>query len=245
MQIVAAIGGGAFVLASLLVSVRLLLLARRTRELPELLIGVGLLLMGAIGYPMVSAAAALGRAPELQVALYVLHADLNFFGQTAILLFTWRVFRPAAGWATALVAVFAVTMAAVLVWQTTGPGWAPYARTQTGPAASIPLWSLVALGWAGLESGLYHAKLRKRLGLGLADPVTADRLRLWAVSMLSAFTISLVASALRADGVAMTPTRMGILVGPLGLVAAGSMWLAFLPPTGYVRWIEARASTRA
>jgi MFS family permease len=129
---------------------------------------LGLLLMGTIGYPMVSAAAALGRAPELQVALYVLHAGLNFVGQTAILLFTWRVFRPAAGWATALVAVFAVTMAAVLV-----------------------------------------------------------------------------ASALRASGVAMTPTRMGILVGPLGLVAAGSMWLAFLPPAGYVCWIEARAGTRA
>ena len=44
------------------VGLRLLLLARRTRQLPELALGMGLTLVGLLGMPP----AALGRAPHTQ-----------------------------------------------------------------------------------------------------------------------------------------------------------------------------------
>jgi hypothetical protein len=53
---IAAFGGLAFVLASLVLGVRLLALAARTRRLPEVCIGLALLLMGGLAYPLIMTA---------------------------------------------------------------------------------------------------------------------------------------------------------------------------------------------
>ena len=70
MQLLAQLGGGAFTLVCLLIGLRLLLLAARTRHLPELLIGAGLFLMAGIGYPLSSIARQLpGLATETRAAM--------------------------------------------------------------------------------------------------------------------------------------------------------------------------------
>lgn len=243
MVVLAAIGGGAFFLVSSVVSVRLLLLARRTRALPELLIGTGLLVLGALGYPLAIAVPASADAPALQTGLALLHAALQTLGQGAIAVFTWRVFRPGAGWARAVVGLFFAGLAALAAGQSAGPGWTRFAATQSGPWAYLALFTLFSLGWAGVEALLYHRKLVRRLALGLADAAAADRMQLWAIAILSAFAISATVSAFRAAGHPLDPSALGIVLGPLGLLSAGSMWLAFLPPERYVRWVEARGRT--
>jgi hypothetical protein len=241
MLVFAAIGGGAFFLASTLVSIRLLLLARRTRALPELLIGSGLLVLGAIGYPVAILVETTRNVPALQTALSEMHGLLQTLGQGAITVFTWRVFRPDAAWAKGLVIGFFGGVAVLAACQAFGPGWAAFAAQKTGPWQHLPFFTLFSLAWAGTEAMLYHRKLVRRLALGLADAVSANRMALWSISILSAFAISALVSALRATGHGMDPRAMGIVLGPLGLVSAGSMWLAFLPPHRYLRWIEARA----
>jgi hypothetical protein len=236
-----AIGGGAFFLASWVVSVRLLWLARRTRGLPELLVATGLLLLGAIGYPLAIAVPMSADSPSLQTGFMVTHALLQALGQGAIATFTWRVFRPDARWARALVGACFAGMAGLAAWQSVGPGWPSFAATQQGPWSFLSVFTLIALGWAGVEALLYHRKLVLRLSLGLADAVATDRMRLWSISILTAFTISALVSGMRAAGHTLDPREMGIFLGPLGIVSAGSMWLAFLPPAGYLRWVEARA----
>jgi hypothetical protein len=245
MLVLAAIGGGAFLLVSAVVSIRLLLLARRTRGLPELLIGSGLLILGAIGYPLSIVIERSAGAPALQTGLAMCHAVLQILGQGAIALFTLRVFRAQEGWARALVYGFLGGMVALAAWQSAGVGWAAYAATKAGPWANVGLFSLFSLGWAGTEALLYHRKMVKRLALGLADAAAADRIRLWAVSILASFAISVTVLCLRATGHAMNAQAMGIVVGPLGLVSAITMWLAFLPPHRYLRWIEARSARTA
>jgi hypothetical protein len=245
MLLVAAVGGGAFVVASLIVSLRLLALARRTRQLPEFLIGLGLLLMGGVGYPLSTAARLLGDEPSLQAALYVVHALLTLTGQSAVAVFNWRVFRSDSAWARGVAFAFMASLAGLLLWQTVTPGWRDHTATLAGPWSYLTVWSLFVLGWAGCESLLYHAKLRKRSFLGLADPVTTDRLRLWSIAMLAAFTTSFLAWTLRTLGIPMTPTLTGIIVGPLGIVSACAMWLAFLPPDRYLHWVLARAGAGA
>ena len=71
MQLLAALGGGAFVLVSLVLSTRLLLLASRTRQLPELLVGLVLLLLGGVGYPLSTAGRFLDPSSALAFALFV------------------------------------------------------------------------------------------------------------------------------------------------------------------------------
>jgi hypothetical protein len=241
LVVLAAIGGGAFFLASCVVSVRLLLLARRTRGLPEALVGTGLLLLGAIGYPLAIAVPMSADRPSLQLGFMLAHATLQTLGQGSIVLFTWRVFRADAGWARGVVVAFFAGIAALAAWQAVGPGWPSFAATQSGPWVYLSAFTLFSLGWAGAEALLYHRKLVLRLALGLADAVAADRMRLWSISILSAFAISALVAAMRASGHAIDPRAMGVFLGPLGIVSAGSMWLAFLPPARYLRWVEARA----
>jgi hypothetical protein len=235
----AALGGGAFVLASLVVSARLLYLASRTRELPELLIGGNLLLMGGIGYPIAMLARS-AADPSVQSGLCAAHGFTTILGQTSIVLFNWLVFRPDDPRLRRLAAGFFALLVALFCWQTVSPGWAGYAARLAGPWRVVAYTSPFVLGWAGLESLLFHAKLRRRLSLGLADPVTTDRLRLWAIAQLSAFAISSTSLALRELGIPLTPVLSAIVVGPLGILAATAMWLAFLPPRRYVSWVAMR-----
>jgi hypothetical protein len=175
----------------------------------------------------------------------VAHALLQALGQASIATFTWRVFRPDAGWARVLVGGLFCGMAALAAWQTAGPGWVSFAATQKGPWSFLSVFTLTALGWAGTEALLYHRKLVLRLALGLADAVATDRMRLWSISILTAFAISALVSGMRAAGHTLDPREMGLFLGPLGIVSAGSMWLAFVPPARYLRWVEARALGRA
>jgi len=55
IEIVGSAAAGAFVLTCSVVGLRLLWLARRTRELPELCIGAGLFSVAAVGFPLLIA----------------------------------------------------------------------------------------------------------------------------------------------------------------------------------------------
>jgi hypothetical protein len=240
----AAIGGGSFIVASTFVSIRLLLLARRTREMPEFLLGAGLLLSGAIGYP-VNTIARMVPPSALQSSLFAMSGVLAFSSQIAMVIFTWRVFRPGDGWARAIcIGTTALTTFGYL-WQTFGPGWAAFCRTERGPWSVSEVTQLCVLAWAGTESFLYHRKLVKRMQVGLGDAITANRLLLWAIAEYSAFTISGTVSLLRVVGVPMTNVLIGIVIGPLGVTLAVAVWLAFLPPSRYTRWIAVRAQREA
>ena len=65
--------------------------------------------------------------------------------------------------------------------------------------------------------------------------------------MGSALTINLASTIGALRGVDFAASAVGALViAPLGLIAAGSIFLAFLPPQAYLRRVAARAAaTRA
>jgi hypothetical protein len=95
-QVLAAAGHGLFILASTAIALRLLLLWRRTRQWPELLIGGGLLMPGAVTLPC-AALAGLGSATVGEINIPVLAVGLlgAAAGIALVMAFTWRVFRPA------------------------------------------------------------------------------------------------------------------------------------------------------
>jgi hypothetical protein len=241
----AAIGGLAFVVGSLVVGGRLLLLARRTRQLPETLIGLSLFLLGGLGYPLLSVWQSLGETPGLQVVVCVAHALLNLVGQTAQVFFAWLVFRRAETWAAALCAIYTATIVGLFAWQTLSPGWGEFVRSGNGPWRFLFGHIFFSLSWMSFEPLAYHAKLKKRLALGLADPVTTDRLRLWGFATVCALATTAISWVLQAGGVSMTMSVTGLFVGPLGVLSAAAMWLAFIPPQRYLDWVLARAGTEA
>jgi hypothetical protein len=249
MELLAAIGGLSFVLASLVVGVRLLLLARRTRQLPELAIGTGLVLMGGLGYPLTATARLATAWPvELRTGIFLLSMLCSWVGIVCVCIFNQRVFRPGRPAAQALVAGVAGAQILCLLVQAVDPGVQAAALYNQG--LGLRLFTAghgLPLAWAAYESFHYGALLARRAKLGLgADPIVADRVRLWGISMLSALVINLASTACGVFDVDLATTTLGALViVPFGLVAAGCTWLAFVPPAAYLRRVSARLAGHA
>ena len=233
---VGAIGGGAFVLASLLLGLRMLLLARRTRALPEFSLGLALFLMGAISYPIfVVARLAIDLGDDARIALTLVSQALMLVGTLSLGVFNWRVFRAETSWAPGLITAVAVVFLALLGWQCVQPGLMAFIAENRGPFSASSALVGVTLVWGGVESLRYHAMLAKRVDLGLCDPVVADRIRLWGFAMLSAWSINVFSVIGQAFGIdPATSPAAGAVTGVMGLTATCALWLAFFPPPAYL-----------
>lgn len=235
MTSVLGLGILAMIAADAVVGVRLLALARRTREVPELALGCAMLLLGVAGYPL-SIAARRGFGGEEYGGLLLLAAlTAQNLACLGIYIATWRVFRPrSAGAAAAVVAASAAFVASLVASGSSdaGPGY------YLGYTAR-----LLAFIWAAAEAFHYHARLRRRLVLGLADPVVTDRFYLWGVATATLCAGFLIFLYGRLTGPNVADSAPVLLATSLvGILAGTTIWLAFLPPAGSVRRVRARAS---
>ena len=247
MELVAAFGGGAFVLASLVLGVRLVWMARTTRGLPEFVLGFGLFLMGGLGYPLMAIAQqATGLGVNVRVGMLVTQMLCTTIGMTGVTLFTRRVFRPGETWAAWATPACLIGYLGLMFAQAAGPGLPAVLEGSDAIWFRSSYVGVAVMLWTGAESLRYHLMLRRRLALGLAEPAVVDRFRLWSVSMFAASSISMLGIMLRElFGVAINGTTAGnLLVGPLGLLIALALWLAFLPPAAYLRRVERVAAAR-
>src|SRR5262245_57383657 len=101
-----------------------MLLARRTRQTPELLVGLGLLMAGGLWSPLMAVGRqATALSDAARIALVMIGGATGFVGMTCIAIFTWRVYRPSQPWAMTLSAGFSCFVAILYVAQSVGPGW--------------------------------------------------------------------------------------------------------------------------
>jgi hypothetical protein len=225
----------AMVAACSVVGLRLLWLSTRTRQAPELLLGGSFLLFGAIGYPLaILARGGAGGAPSpglLFAALAV--QDLACLCMAAA---TWRTFRPSDSWGAVLCALMGAGLGASVfgAFATGSPngGFAYYLGFFLRAATFF---------WAAWESGNYYGLLRRRLAIGLANPIVVDRFRLWTLSTVGivlGFAIFLI-GRLTTENAAAAPFVLAA-TSAVSLVSAVTMWLAFVPPASYRRRVEAK-----
>jgi len=224
----------------------MLRLAARTGETPELMIGSGFVLGGGIGYPATIASLlwataspewALRSAIAAQVALHVC---------TWIMMVAWySIYHRGHVGARAGVVALTVGLFVILVDRLaeTTP------ESLTGPALASPSGyvsltsQVVPYLFMAISGFRYHAQLRRRLPLGLADPVVADRIRLWSwVSLLVVAQYSWSLATLHLMGQATVATASRVVVGSLGLALAALLTLAFFPPPRYLRRVRDRAA---
>lgn len=244
MQILGQVGGAVFVLVSCLIGVRLCLLWRRTGLLPELLIGGGMLLLAGIGYPL---SAVVREAPDLsegaRTTLGALAGIAGVVGLTATTGFTWLLFRRDVAWAKLLLGAIAAFALLLFAQESVAGSWARGGAIFWG---WLPFGISVSYGWAFLECGHYHRMLRRRLAIGLADPVVTDRFGLFATATLMAVAVNVVGQLFWWQGVEMLTDPLGsLLLAVLGLGSSVLMCLAFLPPRAYVERVRRRAGVPA
>ncbi|MAE96620.1 MAG: hypothetical protein CL910_18385 [Deltaproteobacteria bacterium] len=233
IEAAASLGLVAFLLTSIGVGGRLVWLWRRTRGLPELLVGLGFLIGGVVGF-----------VPEHLVLRGVIASPWdgpvlvmsNLAVRTTAMLcavFTWHVFRRADPWALAILVVLGVLLGVSFVGF---PG--PWARAQTDAEWT---WSVVtavvrslAFLWAAAESLRQASLARRRAALGLVFPDVARRYLLWGVAMAGPACMSAIPLLNRWLLLPHAGPDLAwmLLQSGLGLVAAAGMGAAFLAPGG-------------
>jgi len=248
---VAGLAQAVYLAAAFLLSAHLLRRAWQRRDLAPFLLGVNLLFAMGFGYLLCSAgmgAALLAEAPapRLVAALLGTGYGATLAGLVAALVFQWRVFQPTERWPAALAAGLSGAMLA---------GWAGAAATgalAAGRYEGVWIWLLNAgmLAtnlWVGIEPLVYHAKLRRRVPLGLAEPVVADRFLLWGLGSLArAAMVAMgplsvpVLDRLEGDARLVFSSLTLIAASLLGLATSVAYWLTFNPTAAYTRWVERR-----
>jgi len=237
-----------FVVMSSLVGVRVLLLARQTRGVPELLMGAGMVSIATLGYPLTLVAGFGGPSGAMNLALYAAGSFLTQLGITLIYAFTWQVFRPAAGWARGLVAAGSAIMLASLVGTT-----AALARADASVPSHVAAQAWLGVGmvgytagflWTAIEGLLHYRSALRRVAFGLADPVVANRFLLWGFFGLMATGINF--SSALGNWLGIDPSRSPVVLVPMGVLGAFAslaMSLAFFPPARYLDWLRGAAKS--
>jgi hypothetical protein len=236
MELFSAVGGLVSVLVSWIVGLRLIFLARRTRQAPELLVGLGLFLVGGWWSPLVAVGRqATGLSDGARAALVCAGGVTAIAGMLCLALFTYRVFRPGTTWAKALVATMGLALIGVFVAQTFGSGWGAFARSETGWWRLATWIGVTDYFWANAESWRQYWMLSRRQRLGLADPIVTDRLRLWSLALSTAVAASILLAVCQTMGIGVAGTQIGLLTTVVvALISATCLWLAFLPPASYL-----------
>jgi hypothetical protein len=246
--LIGAIALAVFVLSCSAVGLRLVWIGNKDGLGPAWSCGNGFLFIALIGQPL-SVVSGLPTATvgDLNHGMAAAAMLAMAAGLSSFYAFTLTVFRPRAPWAWAL------TIAAILalgIGSFARIGALALADRAVLAHAVAPRWmislstlSVLCYGWLGLESMLEWSKSRRRLALGLADPVVSNRFLMWGLfgtstTLLSAFMLWLQLTT--ADG-AQGPVGQIALTG-FGLVSAGTVMLAFFPPARYVAWVRKRAA---
>lgn len=238
----------AFFLANMFIMLgiggRLLLAARRTRRAAEAAVGTSAA-FGALAVILgLIATSLLARNPSA-FPLWAASRWAQAAGLCGLAVGSWRIYHPDRPEAAAAAAISCATALTAAALRTLGGSMPPPNATSTGLLLSL-VASLAVYGWATVEAFRYHRVLRRRLALGLADPVVTHQFLLWGYSGTCALATTVTGSVcLFAFGTSLSAHPGLFAVAQLALLeAAVALWFAFFPPRFY-RGLLRRRATRA
>lgn len=221
---------------SLYVGSRTLLVWQRTRGVAELSIGLnvlsisigGALFAAFVASPALKATSAGPLMFGLMVAMLITHPLAMSIG-------TWRIFRPSARWPLVpiVATVIAMTIYAVIAYM---PTVDEVTRSHLYEATRLALYT-----WTAYECFRYSGLLKRRVKLGLAEPIVAHRIKLWGIAGLAQIPTSalpFIQMLGGGDAKVLSSADTLYVASVLGVVGTGSIALAFFPPAFYTRWIE-------
>jgi hypothetical protein len=255
---------GLNMLLSLVVGLRILRAPTSGGPHPERLLSLYFLLGAFLGNITSSVAyigwavPALGLSLSTTTALNASSLVGGTLGSAGVYLFTAKTFHGGndvyarratrAAWAAILL------MLGVLVAEGAMEGFA--IRIVVGPLHWLGFsLRVLAFAGAGLESLRYYAASKKRLRLGLSEPIVTNRFLLWGIwsittglllsSELLARAIYLVTTgdaALTAQAITTVAQPLilvtVVVTAALGSVAVTLLFLTFFPTHGFRRWLE-------
>ncbi len=232
MPILAAISVAAMLLISLAVGGRLLMTARRTRQIPELFFGCGFLFIGlGLGLQTLGSRFLWVAPGETATVMATLLFGMVVAGVVSLHAAVWRIFRPdhLPGFLS-----FAGGSVLALVAYGMRIGAGEFAEPVVASAGMKLFFcaSISVFTWGAIEAIHLHFRLRKQVRLGLAEPLAANQIGLWGVaaSLSAVMTVVVGYDLLELRRSPLDdPVSTGLLVTTV-LGASGAMWCAFFPP---------------
>jgi hypothetical protein len=231
------IGGSIYMLTITVVGVRMLLLARRTHGMPELLLGLSMLLGGLFGaslevFVMFSLPT---LEPQLAGHLLLVAKLSGGLGITLHNLFIWKVFRPDNGWGALGFGLLTGLLAVVLF------GFEFSGSFATGVVQPFWFWTelvgrVAAPLWLSFEALRYWSLMRRRVRLGLGDPLLANRFLMYGLAALLGVIMmltSVVGQTADPEGPTLVADAALFLLFGCGMGASACYALAFFPPAAY------------
>jgi hypothetical protein len=261
VEIIGGLVGGGNLLLSAIIGVRLVRLARSAAAGPEIWLALYFLLasflgMGLSNFVYMSWADAAMALPDRLAT--ILNAGY-LFGTTAgmgcLYVFTWLTFRRGDGWARTLVGAVATVMIAGYA----GIGISgDFALSLVPGAAYWITWAArtSVFLWLLIESFRYWGMLRRRLRLGIADPVVANRFLLWGIwssvmllmgqvdPLARVWYVTAIGAGGHWDPALGRPIVVMLVTATstLGIAAMTTLYLTFFPTQAFRRWVEGRAA---
>ena len=240
----------AFLVSSLVIGIRLLVLWSRTRQLPELLIACGILGIGPVGFVFTLVGTCLAarrfrRSPPCawQPPCSRLRREPSRRPSS-----TGGCSAPMCLGCASVVGVAGGPLRRLLHLGGHLHGLHGPQRSWTSGFRPHSTLSTAILLWGAAESLRYYAMMRRRAKLGLADPLVTNRFLLWGLGIgaagigsaisVTAMVPSPVSTCWRSPG-SPPATRS------TALTAAVLMWVAFIPPGFYRRFVESRSQQPA
>jgi hypothetical protein len=242
MQSLAGISMLITMIVTVTVGVRLLLVARRTRMLPELLFAITFISSGlGQAFGQLGMRVIWNDPGDLATFLNTLCFGAVVIGNLALWQATWRIYHSGDSigrWICGLGSAVVIVGYGVRIFDgdfvTATPGSRGFLIHIVARA--------VLLTWTSYESIRYWRLLQKRLALGLADPIATNQILLWGYSAMATLaTTLLIGGSIFALGrhPLEIPSVVLMLTGAV-LVISSCMWCAFFPPAWLRERIEAR-----
>ena len=221
-------------------SLRMIRLNRRTGERPELLLGL-YFACSAQWYLVYYAPQLLGfeaLPPLLESGIEWIYA----VGFAPYLLFIRGVFRPGATWAAGVMIGSSLLLLVGCIASSLRGG---FTNSIDDPAYLIEwVGYTVPCIWMACEGTLAHASAKRRVRIGLCDPIVANRYLLFAIFgfvQLSSCAADLLWTYEVSNGVVASSLSDVVLAGT-EIASAAVLTLVFFPPQLYSDWINRRAA---
>jgi len=222
------------------VGIRLLLRFRDRRDVPQLCIGLGFLLIGGLGYPpTVVSGMGTGTVEDTVLPAYALGSLFMNVGVACLLAFTRTAFRPRAPWAGALLWLGSAVLVGASLGSIQALREAPpdaMAFSVTAPwNAALQVVCVLGFGWTAAEAIQCYRRSVRRRTIGLSSPEVTNRFLLWSIFGGGTCAISTINAIVQLAGI--NPATSWIVHGtmvPLVIASSVAIWLAFLPPAWYL-----------
>jgi len=242
MEVNAYTGSTLASLVYLVFAVRLLRLGVRTRSASELLLGIAFVLWSLYYGLWVVSTLLRGRAElELQFAVAA-HVASNL-ASVCFAFFPFLVFRRGSTWAKGS----AVGIAACLIAGLAGSFWVGDLEG-TDPLANVWWWpewlGEIATGiWIGTEGFHHYGMTRRRVRLGLCEPIVGHRFLLWGLAGVFWTLLDFVVVGQYVEFWANQNWSVALdnLVGCFEITALAMAWLIYFTPDTYLRRVNAAA----